>query len=202
MDIEIKKLIEQIKKDGIASANEDAARVKTAAEADAKRIVDEAKKQAESIISGAKVDAERSEKASVAAVEQASRNLILAFKTEIESLLGRIVSKDTSRAYNDDVLKAVIPEVVRGWSAGKGNVNVILGDAQLKSLEDWAKGALSAEIGKGVELKAGKNVGGGFRIGEKDGSAYYDFSATAVADALSEYLNPRLAEILKNAARG
>jgi V/A-type H+-transporting ATPase subunit E len=37
---------------------------------------------------------------------------------------------------------------------------------------------------------------------EKDGSAFYDFSSEAVANMLSAYLNPRLAESLKTAARG
>jgi V/A-type H+-transporting ATPase subunit E len=202
MEIQLQELIEKIKKDGIESANDDAVRVKAAAGAEAKRIVDEAKKQAENIIAEAKVEAGRSEKAGLAAVEQASRNLILSFKTEIEALLGKIVSKDTAKLYNDDVLKAVIPEIVKGWAAGKGAVDVILGESELKSLGDWAKSALSEEISKGVELKTGKNIGGGFRIGEKDGSAYYDFSGVAVAAALAEYLNPRLAELLKDSAKG
>jgi V/A-type H+-transporting ATPase subunit E len=53
-----------------------------------------------------------------------------------------------------------------------------------------------------VELKADRNLGAGFRIAGKDGSAYYDFSSESVAELLAAYLNPRLGEILKTAARG
>jgi V/A-type H+-transporting ATPase subunit E len=202
MDIQLQELIDKIKKDGIESAGEEATRIKGAAEAEARRIVEAAKKEAADIVAKGKADAERDEKAGIAAVEQASRNLILAFKTEIESLLDKIVARETAKAYDNDALKAAIPEVVKGWAKNAGGINVILGDSQLKKLEDWAKAALSAEISKGVELKAGKNVAGGFRIGEKDGSAYYDFSAEAVAELLSAYVNPRLAETLKSAAKG
>ncbi|MDR2481019.1 MAG: V-type ATP synthase subunit E [Spirochaetaceae bacterium] len=202
MDIQLQELIEKIKKDGIESASEEAARIKSAAESDAKRIIDAANKEAADIVSKGKADAERTEKAGIAAVEQASRNLILAFKTEIEGLLSKIIARETSKAYDGEVLKSVIPEVVRKWSQEKGGLNVILGESQLKTLEEWSKSALSTEISRGVELKAGKNLAGGFRIGEKDGSAYYDFSAESVAELLSGYVNPRLAETLKSAAKG
>ena len=52
-----------------------------------------------------------------------------------------------------------------------------------------------------MELKADSKIAGGFRIGTKDGAAYYDFSAEAVADLFSSYLSPKTAEILKNAAK-
>jgi V/A-type H+-transporting ATPase subunit E len=200
MDIQLQELIDKIKREGIETAGADAARIKAEAENEAKKIVEAARKEAESIISKGKADAERSEKASVAAVEQAVRNLVLSFKTEVEALLGKIVSRETSKTYNDDILKQVIPEVVRGWLANKGPVNVILDESELKSLGDWSKSALAAEISKGVEVKLGK--GRGFKIEEKDGSAYYDFSASAVADALADYVNPKLAEILKTSAKG
>jgi V/A-type H+-transporting ATPase subunit E len=79
---------------------------------------------------------------------------------------------------------------------------VILNENQLKSLENWARGALQAEIAKGLEIKAGKNLAAGFRVALKDGSAYYDFSAPAVAEALAAYLNPRIAEIVKGEVKG
>ncbi|MDR3302143.1 MAG: V-type ATP synthase subunit E [Spirochaetaceae bacterium] len=202
MDIQLQELIEKIKKEGIESANDEALKIKGAAEAEAKRTVEAARKEAEAVVAKGKADAERFEKAGVAAVEQASRNLVLAFKSEIEGLLGKIISKEVAKTYNNDVLKAVIPEVVKGWLDGKGAVDLILDEARLSTLRSWSTSALAAEIAKGVELKVGRNVGAGFRIGEKDGSAYYDFSASAVAGALADYLNPQLAEILKNGAKG
>ena len=59
---------------------------------------------------------------------------------------------------------------------------------------------LKAEISKGLVIKIDDSLTNGFRIGTKDGSAYYDFSAESVADLFSTYLNPRTSQIMKDAA--
>jgi len=194
MDIQLNELIEKIKKDGIQSASEEAAKLKSQAEAEAKRIVDAAKKEAEAITSKAKSDAERTEKAGIAAVGQASRNLVLEFKGKIQGLLDALVAKDAAAAYDESTLKSLIPEIVKNW--GKGDdLAVILPEGDLKKLEGAFQGKLAAELKKGADF------GAGFRIANKDGSAYYDFSADAVAELVSGYLNPRLAETLKSAVK-
>jgi V/A-type H+-transporting ATPase subunit E len=164
--------------------------------------VEAAKKEAADIIAKGKQDAERSEKAGNAALEQASRNLVLAFKDEIRALLDKLVVQATTAAEGEDTLKAVLPELLKAWTTKGDNVAVLLSNDDLKKVEGWFGSQLAADLKKGVELKADRNLGAGFRIANKDGSAYFDFSAESVAELLSSYLNPRLAEILKTAAKG
>jgi V/A-type H+-transporting ATPase subunit E len=202
MEIQLQELIDKIKKDGIESASEEAVRLKREAEDEAGSIVAAARKEADGIIARGKQDAERAGKAGVAALEQASRNLVLAFKGEIQTLLDKITVRETAAAYGDDVLKASLPELLKNWVSSGGAVDVLLPEEQLKKLQSWFREKLAAELSGGVELKADRNLGAGFRIAGKDGSAYYDFSAESVAGLLSAYLNPRLAEILKTAAKG
>jgi V/A-type H+-transporting ATPase subunit E len=203
MDIQVQELIDKIKKDGINSASEEAARIKQTAETEASEILEAAKKEAAQIVTRGKQDAERSEKAGVAALEQASRNLLLVFKDEIQALLDKIVAEQIGKAYGDEVLKAVLPDLIKAWAAaGDNSLAVMLPEASLKKLQDYFKGKLSAQLKKGVELRSDRGLAGGFRIAEKDGSAYYDFTSDAVAELLCAYLNPRLAEILKTSAKG
>jgi V/A-type H+-transporting ATPase subunit E len=207
MDIQVQELIEKIKKDGIESASEEAARLKSQAEAEAKRIVEAGRKEAGEIIARAKTDAERSEKAGIAALEQASRNLVLAFKGEIETLLDKLIIREVSSFYNEDTLKTVLPELLKAWvakgsSSGGDTLDLILDEANVQNVQAYFNEKVSNELKQGVELKADRNLGAGFRIANKDGSAYYDFSAESVAELLSSYLNPRLAEILKRSAKG
>jgi V/A-type H+-transporting ATPase subunit E len=213
MEIQLQELIDKIKKDGIESASEEAARIKAEAEHEAARIVEAARKEAADLVARGKTDAERSEKAGVAALEQASRNLVLAFKGEIEALLAKIVAARVEAAYGDDALKAIIPTVVKNWAgagtgaatgaaAGADSLDLILGEESLGKLRAYFSNELAAELAKGVELKSDRNLGAGFHIANKDGSAYYDFSAESVAELLSAYLNPRLSEILKTSAKG
>jgi len=202
MDVQLQELIEKIKKDGIESAAADAKRIKEAAEKEAAGIVAASKKEAEAIIAKGKADAERSEKAGIAAVEQASRNLVLAFRSQIEELLSSLIKRESVEAYDDGVLKAAIPEIIKAWAKGSDSLELLLPAKELSRLEAFFKDKLAAELKKGIELKADRNLGSGFRISAKDGSAYYDFSADAVAELLASYLNPRLAESLKAAVKG
>ena len=203
MEIQLQELIEKIKKDGIENAGEEARKIKSQADAEAKKIVEAARKEAEDIIAGAKSDAERAEKAGIAAVEQASRNTILAFKDEIQQLLDKIVLKDTRAAMDAALLKTLVPELLKNWAAKGGNaVNVLLSEGDLSKLDGFFRSELSEELKKGVEFKPGRGIDTGFRVAEKDGSAYYDFSAEAVANCFSEYLNPQLGQALKKSAKG
>ena len=202
MEIQLQELIDKIKKDGIESASEEAARIKREAEAEAARIVNAANKEAADIVSRGKADAERSERAGKAALEQASRNLVLAFKSEIQALLDKIISQAAASAYSADALKQILPNLLKNWISNKGAFDLLLSDDDLAKLKSWAGGTLAAELQKGIELKSDRNLGAGFRIANKDGSAYYDFSAEAVSELLSAYLNPHLAEILKISAKG
>jgi V/A-type H+-transporting ATPase subunit E len=203
MDIQLQELIDKIKKEGIESASEEAARLKAQADGEAKRIIEAAQREAEGIIAKGKADAERLEKAGAAALEQASRNLVLAFKGEIQALLDKIAARELAASYNEDTLKAVLPELISAWASKSADgLSLILGEGDLAKLQSYFDEKLAAELKKGVELKADRSLGAGFRIGSKDGAAYYDFSAEAVAELLSAYLNPRLAGILKTAAKG
>jgi len=201
MEIQVQELINKIKKDGVESASKEAARLKKEAEAEARQIVEKAQKEAAELIAKAKKDAERSEKAGKAALEQASRNLVLAFKDEIQGLLDQIVAQQLKSSYDNDVLKASLPEIIKSWAIKGDSLAVLLPKASLDKLQTFFKDKLSAQLKKGLELKSDANLSGGFRIAQKDGSAYYDFSAESVAEMLSAYLNPQLAEILKTSAK-
>jgi len=204
MEIQLQELIDKIKKDGIETASEEAARIKRESEAEAAKVLAAAKKEAAEIISQGKADAERSEKAGKAALEQASRNLVLSFKREIETLLDKIMVQAVSSAYKEDTLKAILPDLLKAWvsSGGSDSLDLLLNADDLEKVKGWAQGALAAELKKGLELKSDRNLGKGFRIANKDGSAYYDFSAESVSELLSAYLNPHLAELLKNSVKG
>ena len=203
MDIQVQELIDKIKKDGIETASEEAARIKREAEAEARQIVETAKKEAEGIIARGKQDAERSEKAGIAALEQASRNLVLAFKGEIQSLLDKLIEAQVGASYGEDTLKAALPDLLKAWAAkGTDNLALILPESQLSRLQGFFSDKLTGELWKGVELKSSRKLSAGFRISNKDGSVYYDFSAESVAELLSAYLNPKLAEILKTSSKG
>ncbi|MDO5774454.1 MAG: V-type ATP synthase subunit E [Spirochaetales bacterium] len=204
MDIQLQELIEKIKKDGVSSAEAAARKIVADAEKKAASIVSDAEVKADSIIKTAKAETERMEKASEDAIAQAGRNLIISFRDGINKELSAIVNSETEKAMDKDLLKKLIPETVKAWSANPDadDVSVLLPAKDLKALETSLKTALKAKISKGLVIKSDASLSAGFRIGSKNGSAFYDFSAEEVAALFSAYLNPKTTEIMKKAAAG
>ena len=174
------------------------------AEKKAASILDEAQKKSDDMIKNAKTEIARLEKASDDAVVQASRNMLLGFRDSLIAELNGIVQAETAKAYSKDLLKTLVPETVKAWSknAEASELSVLLSEKDCKELEDELKSALKAEIAKGLEVKADKSLAAGFRIGVNNGAAYYDYSAESVAELFSAYLNPRVAALMKEAAKG
>lgn len=204
MDVQLQELIEKIRKDGVESATASAGTIIDEAEKKAASIIKEAEEKAEGIIRNAKTETARMEKASEDAITQAGRNLIISFRDGINKELSAIVSSETEKAYDKDVLKKLIPEAVKAWSANPDadDLTVLLSSKDLKALSAGLKTALKAKISKGLELKADDSMAGGFRIGSRKGNAFYDFSAEEVASLFSAYLNPKTTELMKRAAAG
>lgn len=204
MDFQLQELIDKIKKDGVSSAEAAAAQITADAEKKAASIVEEAQKKSDDMIKNARAEIARLEKASEDAVTQACRNMLITFRDSLIAELDSLIQSEAAKAYSSDLMKTLIPETVKAWSknADASELSVILSEKDLKSLENELKAALKAEIAKGLEIKPDSTLSAGFRIGVNNGAAFYDYSAESVADLFSAYLNPRVAAIMKESAKG
>ncbi|WP_303918881.1 V-type ATP synthase subunit E [Treponema berlinense] len=203
MDTHVEELIDRIKKDGVAAAENSASEKIAQAQKEADKIILDAKQEAEKILKQAQEETARLEKASEDAIKQAGRNLLLQFRDSITKELSALVNEEISGAYSKEVLISLVPEVVKEWvkNSSAEDLSVLLNQKSLQEVESNLKAALKAEIAAGLTLKADNSVSSGFRIGVKDGAAFYDYSAEAVADLFSAYLNPRVAALMKEAAK-
>lgn len=201
MEIQLHELIDQIKKDGVEAAETEAASIIEEARAEAEKIVANAKAEADRIMANAKSENERLVRSSEDAIRQAGRNLLISFRESVTRELNAILNKNVTAVYSSEVFAQLLMNVIEGWTnkPEAENISVILNSDSLKQLE----GALLAELKKkmldGVTLKANDNFDGGFRISVNNASAYYDYSAEAVVEMLSNYLSPRVTELLKEA---
>jgi V/A-type H+/Na+-transporting ATPase subunit E len=202
MDIRVQELLDKIKREGVDSAEAQAAKILSQAEEKRKAIIAAAEKEAKAIIEAGKLDSARSEESGKAALAQASRDLILAFRAEIEKVLAGIVKAETETAFDAEALKKVLPAILEAWAKdGRDELSVMVPEKDLAVLEAFFKDKLSSKLKAGIELKPLKNLKSGFRVAEKGGAAYYDFSAEAAASMLGAYLNSRLAAIVAEAAK-
>ena len=203
MDVQLQELIDKIKKDGVSASEKQAAAILSDAEKKVGVIIAEAEAKAASIIKNAEKETKRMEKSSEEAVVQASRNLLLSFKDSIIGTLDGLIKAETEKAVTQDVLKKLVPETVKAWckNSDASELSVLLAEKDLKKLESAFKTSLKTEIKKGLEIKPDKTISAGFRIGVKNGAAFYDYSSESVAELFALYLNPKVAGLLKEAAK-
>ena len=201
MEVQLGELIEQIKKEGVATAEAEAKAIVDAAKADAEKIIDEAKAQADKILNDAKSETERMTKSSEDAIRQSGRNLLISFRESVSRELKAIIGENVSAVYSSEALAQIIVNIVANWAnkPDAEDIAVILNTEDLNRLEETILAALKEKMLKGITLKANDNFDGGFRISVNNGSSYYDYSAEAVVEMLSNYLSPKVTELLKEA---
>ena len=201
MEIQLQALIDQIKKDGVDAAVTEAEAVVNAAKAEAEKIISDAKAEAEKYLINAKNENDKMVKSSEDAIRQAGRNLLITFRESVSKELNAIVGENVTAVYSSEAFAQLIIKAVEGWTAKPDaeDITVILNSEDLKALEDTLVAGLKEKMIKGVTLKANDNFDGGFRIAENNGGAYYDYSAQAVVDMLSNYLSPKVTALLKEA---
>ena len=201
MEVQLQELIEQIKKDGVAVAETEAKDIVDAAKADAEKIIAEAQAQADKIMAEAKAETEKMTKSSEDAIRQAGRNLLISFRESVTRELKTIISGNVNTIYSSDELAGLIINIIECWAnkPDAEDITVIMNSQDINRFEDNILVSLKEKMLNGITLKANDSFDGGFRIAVNNGAAYYDYSAEAVVDMLSNYLSPKVTELLKEA---
>ena len=201
MEIQLKELIDQIKKDGVEAAEAEAQAILKAANDEAEKIILSAKAEAERILQEAKKENERMTKSSEDAIRQAGRNLLISFRESVTRELNAIIGENVTAVYSSDAFAGLIISIGESWAKKPDaeDIAVILNTQDLNKLEETLLAVLKEKMLKGITLKANDNFDVGFRVAVNNGSAYYDYSAEAVVDMLSNYLSPKVTELLKEA---
>lgn len=201
MEIQLQELLEKIKKDGVEAAESAAKAIIDTANSKAEKILADAKAKAEKIMNDAKAENAKIVQSGEDAITQAGRNLLISFRQSVAKELEVITDESINAVYSSDALSEIIVKVVEGWAKNPDTdkLSVILNSSDLERLEATLLSALKAKMLECVTLKPNDNFDGGFRIAVNEGSAYYDYSAKAVVEMLSNYLSPKVTELLKKA---
>jgi V/A-type H+-transporting ATPase subunit E len=194
---DIKGLIEKIKQEGIQAAEAKAKEIVASAQIKAEAIIKEAKLQAAQLITAAKEEAIRTEAGTKIALKQASRDMLLTLRKEINAMLERLIKNHVQYTLKADELAKIIQSFVKErMGEGREDIVVTLAkkdaeklDVFLEELKDSAKRA--------IIIKPSEDMQGGFVISFDAGKSEFDFSDKALADYITLYLKPKLGEILK-----
>ncbi|MBN1647419.1 MAG: hypothetical protein JW874_05245 [Spirochaetales bacterium] len=201
MSDQLKAIIEKIKTDGIKTSNEKSAEIINKAKEDAKSIISDAKKQSEEILASAAEQVRKMQINGKAALVQAGRDLILFIQKQLAAQYNAIILEQIKQNYSADAVTKSIQTVLQNWSPVElKSLDVILPEKDYTALKAGFGKLLADQIKSGIVLKKDNKVVDGFRISEKNGSFYYDFSSNTIAEFFSGFLSDDLAQILKDAA--
>ena len=117
MELQIQDLVSSIKKDGIDSANQQAAATLADARKQADAIIADAKSQADKLRADAKAEIGVFKASAQLSAEQAKRDAVLAFRQEIGAELTKLLAQDTHKALDDKALAALITAALQGEDA-------------------------------------------------------------------------------------
>jgi V/A-type H+-transporting ATPase subunit E len=201
MEVQLQELLDKIKNEGVKAAEAEAARIREEAEKRSRDAIQRAEQQAAEIVARAREEAARFEQTSREAVKQAARNAILGVRQGVVGIFDALLARETREALSAQNLTEVIVALVKAWPEKQiASLEALLPPEDLKKLEKGLKARLVEELKKGFELKPLAALEAGFRIAMKDGSAYYNFTDQGIAQILAEYLNPRIAGLMSQAA--
>jgi V/A-type H+-transporting ATPase subunit E len=118
-------------------------------------------------------------------------------------LFAAIIKKETKNVLTGKFLEEALRAVLSGWKEnGETDLTVLVPEKLLENLEKALHSQLASAVKGGAELRPGRHVDYGFKVSMKGGTAYYNFTEEGIAEILGEYLNPRIAEILKKSVAG
>lgn len=181
MELQIQDLVSSIKRDGIETANAQAAAIVEEANKKAESIVADAKIEAQKMLDSAKAEIEVFSESAKLNAEQAKRDAVIAFEKEIQRKYEKILSSDISKALDTKTLSQLILAAVKGEDLSRYTVEV-------KEVTDTLTGELATEIRNGLEIRPSRKVGAGFRLAAKDGSGYFDCSEEEISRMLMPFL--------------
>ncbi|MDY0288420.1 MAG: V-type ATP synthase subunit E [Sphaerochaeta sp.] len=192
---QIQDLVASIRKDGIEVAQKEAAQIISDAKAQADEIVSQGRKRASKLIEDAQKEIDVRDQSARASLGQASRDVQLSLKKAIQKQLDNLLVDKLEKAFSSEALLSLVASVVTQL-ADKAKTEVQLSEKDFKRLASSLKSELAEKIKGGLEIKAVEQVHSGFRIAEKDGSGFYDFSAEETAKLMEPFLSSAIAEIV------
>lgn len=200
MSENLKSLLEKINQEGVKSAEEKARVIEDKAGKNAEKILGDAKKLADEIIQKAKAEAEKTKASANLSVKQASRDLLLSLKEDIKKTLNKIMAVEINKALSGEEIAGILAGLIDKYAeknSQPGDIKVLVKKEELEKIKNIFISKLKGKIEAGVEFRPSQSINAGFSISFDKGRSYFDFSDEGLLEALSAYLNPELAKIIK-----
>lgn len=202
MTQDLQPLIDQIRQEGIDTANAEAEDILAKARKKAASIVQEAEEKKRSMLDEAQNNARIYEERSRKTLEHAGRDLLITVRQAIERILSDLVVETVDQAMGIEVIQDMLVKMAEQCAAhsGESRMEILVSPEDHETLIKTFANLYRQKMISGLTLKADNDVLKGFKISFRDDHVYLDFTSEAVAESLSQLLRPHLSEIVKQVA--
>ena len=132
-----------------------------------------------------------------AAIQQASRDMVLVLKEKIINLFNKTLITKVEKSLSEDFIKSLISKIAEQIKPDS-MVGIQISDSDKSDLMLALQSGLKDTLKNDFEIKVSNRINNGFRIGIKDEDVYYDFTDESIASSLLEFLNPTLQKLVKS----
>ncbi len=201
---QIQELIDKIKEEGVQAAEKQAENIINEAKQKAESIINKAKQEADHIVAEAKKEIEQERNSARENLKHAARDMILSLKEEIQKILQSIVSVEVHDALSKDKLTDILTVVIKNSiekDTSEVEIEVFLNPEDCKILEEGFMARLKEEgIKRPICFRSAEDIEAGFKISFDGGKSHFDFTDKSLAEYLARFLNPKVADLVKESA--
>jgi len=201
---ELQPLLDQIRKEGIEKAESEASEILAKAKEKAAQMVREAEAKAKELIAKAKIDSEVFTQRSIVTLEQSARDVLITVGQGIENILSELVATSVDKALGIEVLEKMMVSMATSCADqhGETRIELLVSEVDQDEIVKFFASKYSDKMVEGIELHVDNEILKGFKVSFADDHVYLDFTQEAIAEALTAFLRPKLAEIVGRVAKG
>lgn len=202
---QLQHLIDRIRTEAVDKGETEASQLVAKAQEKANAIVHEAEEKARAIIHKADQDAKQYTERSKQALQQASRDLLIAVGKRVEGVMKELTVENLDQALTPDFLRDLIIKMAEAYASGGGDASAMevrVSPDDHARLESFFRGEYTGKLKSGLTLVPDRTIPAGFTFKLEGGHVRHDFTREAIAEALSQFVRPKLAEIIHQAATG
>lgn len=204
MAAELQHLIERIQREAVEAGEQQAARTLAQAKEKAAALVRDAEARAKRELAQADREAEAFTERSLRTLKQAARDLLITVGQGVENILSDIVDEAVDQTLRREVLEQILVQMIQAYferGGAESRLEVLVSPQDQKEIKKFFAARYHEKLAGGLEIHADNNIFKGFCVRVQGGKVYHDFTREAIAEALTHFLRPQLAEIVHRAAR-
>lgn len=201
---ELQHLIERIQREAVDTGEKQATQLVTQAREKAAALVREAELKAQAHLQKAEQDAQQYTQRSLQTLQQASRDLLITVGQGVENIVAKLALGAVDKALTPDTVRDMLVKMAEAYmSHGERDrkIEVLLSPADQQKLVAFFKDRYREQLAQGLVIQGDERVFKGFQVSFDGGRVKHQFTPEAIAEALSNFLRPHLAEIVYQVAR-